>query len=212
MGQTAWPLKPGCLRHKEGPRCKSGPFLWVVEVDMPIGLTLVSLLGPQIWAVATQKSAVFRMSLLSLSLAFLTAISLTNLTQVEVQKRDQIIGSHDTYNIVSSFYHFSSLTLPACALTILLAATARWAAPLPRATAWIASLFAVCITFVASRPSWSGWLLERPKLYEDYEAYVAQLIKTDTYSGITSAVIFCCLIAACLIKLLRRLNQWSKTN
>lgn len=212
MGQTARPLRPCYVRLKERPRCKSGPFLWVVEVDMPVGLILVSLLGPQIWAVATRKSAVFRMSLLSLGLAFLTAISWTPLRQVEVQDHDQTAGFQETYYIVPSFYHFGNLTLLACALTVLLAATARWAAPLPRATAWIASLFAVCMTFMASRPSWSRWLLERPKRYEEYEPYVAQLVRIDTYSAIISALIFWSLIVSCLIALLRRLNQWSKTD
>ncbi len=151
------------------------------------------------------------MSALSLGLVFLAALSVAVLKPVRMQHHDQIAGSQDTYYVVSLFHHFAGLALPACALTEVLAATARWAAPLPRATAWITSVFAVCLIIMATRPSWGRWLVDHPKRYEDYEAYVAQRITIDTYSGLLSAVIFWSLIALCLIALLRRLNQWSKT-
>ncbi|WP_299872130.1 hypothetical protein [uncultured Sulfitobacter sp.] len=189
----------------------SGPFLVGGGGDMPISLVVIALLGPQIWAIAARKSAVVRMSALSLSLVFLAALPVAVWRHIWMQDHDQIAGSQDTYYVVSLFHHFAGLALPACTLTVVLAATARWAAPLPRATAWIASVFAVCLTIMATRPSWDRWLVDHPKRYEDYEAYVAQRITIDTYSGLLSAVIFWSLIALCLIALLRRLNQWSKT-
>lgn len=186
-------------------------FIGRMEKDVPGILVILILLGPQVWAIAKAASAFHRMVSLSLSLVLLTALQLGPAQQILISRSAEGTGYHDTYYAVSHFHHFASLTVSASALAVLLAVTARWAAPLPRASTHLASLYSVCMAAMTLRPLWFSRVVERPRRYEEYEAYMAKLIIFDTYSAILTALIFWGFVALCLWRLLRRLNQWSKT-
>lgn len=178
---------------------------------MPGILVILILLGPQVWAIAKGASAFRRMAFLSLSLALLTALQLGPPQQILFSRSAEGTGYHDTYYAVSHFHHFASLTVSAIALAALLAVTARWAAPLRRISTNLASLYAVCMVAKALQPPWFSRLVERPRRYEEYEGYMAQISEFDTYGTVIGALVFWALVALCLWPLLRRLNQWSKT-
>ena len=169
-------------------------------------LSLTLLLAPQLWAVWTRRSAPQRLLLLLLSLSVFLGLSLAQIRRIRLSSASDT-GLHDTYYVVSHSHYIASHIVILLALTALVGAAARWAGPLPRATAPLASLLALSITPAMIR---TGWIVRPPHRYTDYPEYVATLARLDAIITLTFTLTFLLIALLASTPLLRRLNHWSK--